>query len=160
MRHPRWIGFALLLSLGGACASRAAEPRSPVPPEHAPPWPATFLQPALLVADEIAVEGPRGLLVHLALRHESDVVDLRSETRPEGFWQEATVRPEADRIQVRAQLDAWNLVALRRMTVLERPGAVPVIVRAVGDVAFTPLAGAGAGAETQRSALFERRSEP
>ena len=43
--------------------------------------------------------------------------------------------------EVRAQLDAWTIVAMKRMRVLQRPGDVPVTVQATGSALLRPVEG-------------------
>ena len=103
------------------------EPRA----SPARPWTGAFLREAVLVAEEIVIEGPSDLIDHVVLRQDEETTVYTTKTIPAGLWQELAARPEMG-VEVRAQLDAWSLAAFRRITVLQRPGDVPVTVRAVG----------------------------
>jgi hypothetical protein len=52
-------------------------------------------------------------------------------------------------VEVRGQLDAWSLAAVRRITVLLRPGEVPVTVRARGNAYWSAADGSGEKRETE-----------
>lgn len=100
------------------------------------PWTPSFTRGALLIADEIRVEGPRGLLEHIATRvvepHHSQTV----ETLPEGFQQIFEVVDPTSGVEIRSHLDSMQIVAVRRITILERPGDVRVKISAVGRVYY------------------------
>lgn len=118
------------------------------------PWPDDFKTSAILLADEIEVSGPKGLLAHIALRQDPDLIDYRMETTSAGLLQEARARADAGYVEIRAQLDNWAVVAMQRMTILERPGDVPVEVRARGNAVWHPAN----GAPEQRGAEFVHSS--
>lgn len=152
----RRFGTCLLLlaaALGAACSS----PDRPVPsptegfPEKTPeerglktmPWTKDFQQPAVLLAREVRIEGPRGLLQHVATISDPSEFNRTEKTIPEGFLQEIVVKPELARAQlegegaeIRAQIDQLAIVATHRLYVLERPGPVDVVVLASGDVYY------------------------
>ncbi len=137
----------LLLSFSAALACQAPkEPESalvlePVAlPSRA--WTDAFLRAAVLVADEIVIEGPRDLIDHVVLQQDQETTAYTTKTIPEGLWQELVVRPEMG-VEVRAQLDGWSLAAFRRITVLSRPGKVPVTVRALGKAFWAEVDGSG-----------------
>ena len=142
--RARTIACVLLL-VASACASRertrssgaaadgrasASGPRAPAQPA---PWTDAFAKPAVLIAAEIRVEGPKGLLDHVATVSDPDEFNRTEKTRPEGFLQEIVVKPDAVGAEIRAQLDQLTIVATRRLVVLERPAAVDVTVVAQGD---------------------------
>jgi hypothetical protein len=110
----------------------------PRPPAEPTPWTEAFLSPAVLMADSILVEGPPGLLEHVATRADDALFERRVETRPEGLLQTIRVRPDSAGIEVvRAQLDAWQLAAIREVAFLERVDpATPVRVVARGDAVW------------------------
>lgn len=121
------------------------------PAAAALPWTEAFARAGVLLADEIVIEGPAGLADHVAIRQEPGVIAYQAQTLPEGFFQSATVIAAGS--EVRAELDHWSLAALRRLTVLERPGEVPVTVQARGAAYFAySEAGPGAAASPQRGA--------
>jgi len=98
------------------------------------PWTTTFSEPALLFANTVHIEGPRGLMDHFAARTVDEYHSYAAETLPEGFRQVFRVeRPEAG-VELRAYLDALEIVVIDELVVLERPGEHDVIVRAVGEV--------------------------
>ncbi len=141
-----------------AAETHSAENASATPPAPADtvaaapelPWPEDFKASAILLADEIEVRGPKGLLAHIALRQDPDLIDYRMETTSAGLLQEARARADAGYVEIRAQLDNWAVVAMQRMTILERPGDVPVEVRARGNAVWHPANGAA----EQRGAEF------
>lgn len=129
------LGLTLALA---ACGSTPTEPE-PVAPEIIDiqrPWPQDFMDAGLLVADYVAIEGPRGLLEHVALSQDDTLLEYKVETLPEGFSQSLTRKPEVNYAELRAALDALTITAFRRVTVLERPGDVPLRITARGAVWF------------------------
>lgn len=116
-------------------------------------WPKRFREPAILVADEITIEGPPGLLNHVATEQNPEAVDYEVTTTPNGLLQSAVVRQNANRGNVQAQLDGWTLVATRRMQVLERPGRGPVRVLSKGNAYWHPQN--GEFGQIQRGAKLE-----
>lgn len=112
----------------------------PAPPARA--WTGAFLREAVLVADQILIEGPHDLIDHVVLRQDEETTAYATKTIPEGLWQELVARPEMG-VEVRAQLDAWSLAAFQRITVLQRPGEVPVTVRALGHAYWAAVDGSG-----------------
>ncbi len=98
------------------------------------PWTTTFTEPALLFANTVEIEGPRGLMDHFAARTIDEYHSYAAETLPEGFRQVFRVeRPESG-VELRAYLDALEIVVIDELVVLERPGEHDVVVRAVGEV--------------------------
>jgi hypothetical protein len=96
----------------------------------------------VLVADEIVIEGPPGLIDHVALRQDEETTIYATRTVPEGLLQELAARAGTG-VEVRAQLDAWSLAAFRRIIVLQRSGDVPVSVRATGGAFWAAADGSG-----------------
>lgn len=149
----------LLLSF---CATLACQ--APKRPESglvleplAPPartWTRAFLRGAVLVADEIVIEGPHDLIDHVVLQQDEESTAYTTKTVAEGLWQELVARPEMG-VEVRAQLDGWSLAAFKRITVLQRPGEVPVTVRALGKAFWA--AADGSGERRQESLVFQGR---
>jgi hypothetical protein len=130
--------LALALAATLACRSDGDPSESAAAREAAAlgfPWTRAFQEPALLIADEVYVEGPVDLLDHLALRQEPAVTDYETKTTEEGLRQVLSIKPGIGGAELRAQLDAWQLVAMRRLVVLQRPaGDAPVLLRAGGNV--------------------------
>ncbi len=147
MRQRSGTGLLLAaaLALLAACRTRPADEGEPDPsgeePSAAPPWTRAFQEEAALVADEIRIEGPHDLLDHVAIRQDPELIEYHTRTTTEGLLQELSVRPGVGRVEIRAQLDAWALAAFRRLVVLQRPGEVPVSVRASGDAAWFSATG-------------------
>ena len=132
----------------GACGSTGSPEPEPIlatsPPATSPvaakaEWTERFSAQAILVADEIEVEGPRGLLSHFVLRQETEFAKYATETTERGLEQSLVRHDGAPAIELRAQLDAWVLVAAVSIRALERPGEVPVIVRGRGNAVWRPV---------------------
>lgn len=153
MRTPLALLFTLVLgacqstpidssraSTGGAVAEDGteAEPRYRSEPEPPTPWTDAFEVESVLMADEIRVEGPPGLIEHLAIRQEPAFHDHTAKTVEAGFLQESVSKGEA-LAPIRAKLDGLTLAAFQRLTVLERVVDGDVVVYAVGDAQFSKL---------------------
>jgi hypothetical protein len=144
----------LLLVLALACQrEKRPEPALSRGPETPPParWTSAFQREAVLVADEIVVEGPSDLIDHVVLRPDPETNVYSSKTVTQGLLQELSARPET-RMEVRGQLDAWSLAAFRKITVLQRPGEVPVTLRASGSVYWA--AGDGSAERREETLVF------
>ncbi len=138
------VGASLLLGVSltlGACVStdEQGEPTSAVvdsAPRKAPvarPWTQDFREPAMLIANNVYIEGPQGLLDHIATRSLDEFHSYEAKTLPEGFCQTFKVlRPEAG-VELRSYLDALELVIFNELIVIEKPGRLNVLVRAQGD---------------------------
>jgi hypothetical protein len=143
MKTPLAFLSVPLLIFGLAC--RTVEPQKPDPaalPGAERPWTDAFLSEAVLVADEVRIEGPLDLLEHVAIRQDPEALDYRTETTTEGLRQDVMPKEGMQLAEIRCQLDAWTIVALRRLIVLQRPGEAPVRIVASGDVALMPVGGA------------------
>lgn len=132
--------LAPIVLLAAGCSSPDREPEGAEPEKSAEerllaplPWTEAFLEPAVLLAADVRIEGPRGLLRHIATVTNPEEFDRVEKTLPEGFLQEIVVKPDALGAEIRAQLDQLAIVATHRLTVLERPGPVDVLVIANGD---------------------------
>jgi len=119
-------------------AGEQAQAKAAVLPEHLP-WTSEFLEPALLVAAEIRIEGPVGLLAHVATRSDPEVHERVEKTVPAGFLQQITAKPGAEDAEIKAQLDNLSIVALRRLIVIEQPGPHDIVVTARGDAWWSEL---------------------
>jgi hypothetical protein len=113
----------------------AASIASPV----ALPWTDAFAEPAALLAAEVRIEGPAGLIAHVATVSDPEELERTEKTVPEGFLQVLSVKPEARGAEIKAQLDRLAIVALERLIILERPGPTAVVVLAKGDVYYAKL---------------------
>ena len=143
MRHSP---IPVLVLLACALACRQVEPREASAPKvqgrETPAWTEAFMKEAVLTADVISIEGPSDLLDHVAIRQDPEAIHYETRTVPEGLLQELVSRPEFG-MEIQVQLDAWTLAAFRRMTILQRPGEVPVTVRAQGAAVWAPVDGSG-----------------
>lgn len=140
----------------GTITIPVAAETAPEAPSEAPgldelgpkPWTGAFLESSVLLADVIRVEGPEGLLEHMAIASD-DALYIRSmETTPEGLLQVIEVKPPAAPLLVdenaplvRAQLDLWKLAAVRKLIVLERIDAAPAMVIASGEAFYRDVNG-------------------
>jgi hypothetical protein len=138
-----------LLLLSGmllfACTTpekRNESPFAPAPdPNEGPPtnrvlqkaWTDRFFATGALVARDVRIEGPDGLLEHVVSTQDLTLMDVVSKTTPDGLLQTITLHPDAVGEEVRAQLDNLAIVCLHSLTILERPGPVDVVVIASGD---------------------------
>jgi hypothetical protein len=98
-----------------------------------PPWTDAFSVSTALLAAEVRIEGPPGLISHVASVSDPEELSRTEKTVPEGFLQVISVKPEARGAKITAQLDRLAIVALERLTILERPGGTTVVVFAKGD---------------------------
>jgi len=150
--------FAALASL--ACRSEPAAPQNlELEPLSLPgrTWTREFQREAVLMADEITIEGPPDLVDHVVLRSDPETSVYSSHTITEGLFQELAARGEMG-APVLGQLDGWSLAALRRITVLQRPGEVPVRVRAHGNVYWA--AADGSSERRENEIVFLGQHEP
>lgn len=143
MRHTSRSIVVLVLLLG--CGSppkdthRSMDPTSNVVPPLPKPWTERFQQPGLIVADEVRIEGPDGLLDHIATRIDPESHVRNEKTTPQGFLTTIEQRPNAAPLEIKIFLDRTEIVALRKVVMLERPGPVDVVLSASGDVLWKDL---------------------
>ncbi|MAF65088.1 MAG: hypothetical protein CMJ84_05435 [Planctomycetes bacterium] len=138
---PRHVPALALVWLAACGAPRSAESSvEPIADAPARGWTSTFSEPAVLIADEVRVEGPRGLLDHFAVRIEERAHERTEKTTPAGYLQRFDVRSDGVQTEIRAWLDDLEIVALRSLTALERPGEVDVSVLARGDAFWKSVA--------------------
>lgn len=154
------VSISVLLVVLAACAGSG--PKSPGEsksdtPDHAPikladdsRWTDEFQSERVLTADEVTIEGPKGLLGHVFVTQDTENQTQETKATPEGLRIETRVNDGTDDAPVRAQLDKWVVVAARRLVVLENPHASSVIVHARGDVF---LSGAGEHHEVRTDEL-------
>jgi hypothetical protein len=107
------------------------------------PWPVAFTRASLLVADDVVIEGPKGLLDHVALRQDPANLDYSADTMPEGFLQVLKRKDPRGYIEIRGGVDNWEIIALDSIHVLERPGDVEVRIVATGGVWWRNTDGRG-----------------
>jgi len=148
MQTTRWnwvrslsICGALALSLGlqVGCQSSVTPPKSSTPP---PPvshgrWTSDFLDSALLIAESIRIEGPPALRIHMALPQDAVALETKTKATNNGLLHVFTVRPDSDET-IQAILDKWQIVATKRLEVLERPNETDVKISARGEAAWLP----------------------
>jgi len=156
-----FLAITVLLGVGpifSACAApeeletspRTLEPTTEAIVAELPAWTEEFRSPALLMANRVTIEGPKGLVDHVATRLEPRFHGYAAETLPEGFRQVITSLEPGAGIEIRAYLDAFQVVAFEELVLLERPGQVDVIVRAEGDAYYRDTT---SGAEQRGSRL-------
>lgn len=108
-------------------------------PEGMLPWTDAFQKSAVLLANEVRVEGPQGLIAHVATVSNSELLDRVEKATPEGFLQVIRLKEGVHGVEIKAQLDRLTIVALERLSVLEHPGAASVVVDAKGEVFWQDL---------------------
>jgi hypothetical protein len=153
---------ALLLAIGlltacGATGDPKGSGSNPgalaalLPP--AKPWPETFGREAFLLADQIVIKGPYGLLEHVALGRDPESLDYSAKTIPEGFRQILKRKDPRNYVEIRCQLDNWTLVALDSILVLESAAGGEVQVVAAGNAVWrsTDELGPLSGDQEQRA---------
>jgi hypothetical protein len=136
-KHLRTL-LACTLALFAACQQpekQSTPPKSDLVPPLPKPWTEAFLKKSVLFADEIVIEGPEGIVQKTAMRIEPELHESSVRTTKDGLLQEAHTKPGADG-ELHAFLDNWELVAFRRITILERVVPCDVQVRARGDARF------------------------
>lgn len=145
MRLPRPLRSCAAWCLACAalsCSSPepvAAEAPAPPRPSAAAPWTDAFRERAVLIADRVRIEGPPGLLEHVATRPDPELHERVERTTTEGFLQELRAKASFPGSQIQAWLDGLEIAALRQLTVLERPGPCPVKVVAEGQAVWRSL---------------------
>ena len=165
---PPLLALGLLVLAAAGCRGTPSEPErtgpggeagaEEGPPAHLrvqKPWTLRFLHPAQLVADEVRIEGPDDLLEHVAVRQDPAATTHRQQTTELGLLLTTEALPGLVGVEIRAQLDALEIVALRRLVVLQRPGEVAVTVRASGDVWYRRVD----GSDEQRAETLELSGE-
>jgi hypothetical protein len=137
--------FVLAVLLTGACGTPEKHTESPFAPAPDPkagpptdviktkPWTDRFFTTGALIARDIRVEGPDGLLEHFVATQDLGVMDVVTKTTPDGLLQVMTLHADAVGETIRAQLDNLTLSSLHSLTILERPGPVDVLIVATGD---------------------------
>ncbi|MFT4539075.1 MAG: hypothetical protein ACI841_002969 [Planctomycetota bacterium] len=117
------------------------EPPEPAREIKAWPWTETFMKKSALVADYVTIRGPKGLLDHAVVQQDPDHFEFKAEATSAGFRQVTSIRRDVDIYDpIRAQLDALQIMVLREIVVLERPGPVSVEIDARGSVYYHDLA--------------------
>ena len=114
--------------------STADDPLTPAP------WTGAFTETAVMLAGTIYVEGPQGLLEHVAARVDDAYFQRATETTDQGFLQ-TIVRPSESVPEIRVRLDRWTMAAVSRVVILERFDDCPVTVVATGDAIWRDVDG-------------------
>lgn len=136
-QRTEWIQrgtAALLTALGSlACTSPEGAPTpdsSAASEKSAAPWTAEFQGSAILIADEVSIEGPPGLVDHVAYKQVPEQ-KYAAKTTAEGFFQEVTAG-EASTDPIWIHVDHLTINAVRRGSWLERVHDGPVRITARG----------------------------
>src|SRR5207244_4089438 len=99
-------------------------------------WTDRFVNPSSLIGNDIHIEGPQGLLDHVAVRQELEIQDIDEKTIPDGYLQTITLKPGVQNAEIRVHLDNLAIVALARVTILERVRPCSALVTASGNAYF------------------------
>ncbi len=121
---------------GSAPIDANGQPRERTPS----PWTDAFAGHGMLLATNIRIEGPDGLLEHVVIRADDSLYERSVLTTSEGFLQITRSRAPGTDL-VRGQIDGWQIAAYDAVHVLERPGATQVVVTAEGDAVFQDTLG-------------------
>ena len=124
---------------GDAVDATTGRPPGPPEPPKPKPWTDIFMAKSMVLADQVRIEGPQGLLDHLLLRSDDALYERVVETTTEGLSIIITPRQAGD--LVRCQLDRWHISAIRRLEVLERPGGTGVRLVARGQALWQDMNG-------------------
>lgn len=152
IRTRRALGAITLVSLGAACGSATTggqvvseePPRSLAEPAPADQdsqawepgaWTSRFRAPAALIAEEVFISGPRGLLDHVVSADAPETTYL-VKTTPDGLLQERTAQPGVEFVKIQTQVDQWKIVGTQKVVILERPGRVHVVVEVRGNAYY------------------------
>lgn len=119
----------------GASAEAPARPM----PDAMLPWTDAFQKSAVLLANDVRVEGPQGLIARIATVSNPDELERIEKATPEGYLVVIQAKPEVYGVEIKAQLDRLTIVALQHLTMLERPGSKTVVVEAKGEVFWQEL---------------------
>ena len=140
-RTLQFLGLALVacaLVLVAACQAGAdSEETGLRPPRSEGRWTKAFLTPALLFAEDISIEGPPALRSRLALPQNGESINSVTKATDNGLLHIFTLRG-AEGALIEAHLDRWQIVATRRLQVLERPGETDTRIVARGEASWVP----------------------
>ena len=124
-------------------------------PEAPAPWTPQFDERSLLLAQEVIIEGPEGLLQHLHC--DASTGAFQAETLAEGYRQVIELPPGSSG-HIIAQLDGMQIRAEKRLIALEKVTPCDVVVTARGSV-YWAVPGSGEeerGEEWTRTGVIER----
>ena len=143
--HWSTCWLAALIGVAGAfaCKSAGTGPAQDKPATSAKsaaskaPWSLEFQSKSILIAREITIEGPVGLIDHVAYKQ---VAEQRYSTKtiPDGLLQEISVGDDHSQ-PIFIQLDNLVINAIRSARVLERVVDGPVKITARGDAYWKNL---------------------
>jgi len=140
-RTLRFSGLVLVacaLSLTAACQSGSDGDGTKLRrPRSEGRWTKAFLAPALLFAEEIRIEGPPALRSRLALPQNGESIHSVTKATDNGLLHVFTLRGTEGAL-IQAHLDRWQIVATRRLQVLERPGETNARIVASGEASWVP----------------------
>ena len=122
-------------STGETSAEAPARPM----PEAMLPWTDAFQKSAVLLANDVRIEGPQGLIARIATVSNPEELERKEKATPEGYLVVIQAKPEVYGVEIKAQLDRLTIVALQHLTMLERPGSKTVVVDAKGEVFWQEL---------------------
>ena len=152
--YLRVAAVVLALGFSSACQSSAASSEAaPAPPVTFGRWTPDFLESALLIADTIRIEGPPALRLHMALPQDMVALESTSKATNDGFLHVFLLR-EGSLETIRAVLDQWEIVAMKRLEVLERPNETDVRIVARGKAVWMPTE-ESTGSPKRRGPLLE-----
>ena len=142
-KRNNWSRWTFLFSIGAAAAF-GCKSEPPAEVQDAPSteskkalWTEEFQKKSILIAREISIEGPPGLIDHVAYKQVPEQ-RYRAQTIAEGFLQEIAVgEDKANPIWI--QLDNLAINAVERARVLERVTEGPVRIKARGDAYWKNL---------------------
>lgn len=117
----------------------ASAPLGPAAEPVAARWTDQFSQKAIVVAQEIRIEAPAGLINHLAVRSDDSLFDRVVETTEDGLRMVWT--PKVAGELIRGQLDNWSLTAFGRIVAVEKPWSEEVTVTALGEAFWQDVDG-------------------
>jgi hypothetical protein len=148
------LAGALVLA-APACTSTEGGPGEGAAPVAGPrPWTTEFQAKSILIANEISIEGPPGLIDHVAIKQLPEQ-KYSAKTTADGFLQEIAIDENAAN-PIWIQLDNLAINAVVRARVLERVTDGPVLIRARGRVTWKNL-DTGAQQESEAFELTGRR---
>lgn len=127
----------------------AAAPAAEARPDGPKPWTDAFGQKAVIVAEHVRIEGPDGLLDHIAVSAD-DAFYERTVSHEGTTLTQVTLRLGDEVPIIRGQLDQWQIAAFRRITVIEHLEPCDVTVVATGDASLRDPLGKEERGETLR----------
>jgi len=110
------------------------------------PWTGAFTETAVMLADTVRIEGPEGLLDHVAAASDDEYYERTADLTSMGFRQ--TIRRLGpDTPEIRVRIDRWTVAATQRVVILENINACEVTVVASGEAIWRDVDGRVAQAD-------------